>query len=364
MREKPAKPYPSFPLFAHGNGQWAKKIGGKIHYFGSWENHQTALDRYLKEVDFIRAGVAIPQDEQRLRLVDACNQFLDYKNQQISTDDVSERSWMDYKNTLARLCKMFPRDFPLLGLSSSEFRKVRLKLSETCGPVTLGNEIRRIRTFLNWLYDEDVIDNPIKTGKAFKPPSKAVQRRHRQSQPKKQFSREEILKLVLHAKPQMRAMILLGINGGMGNTDVSSLQHDHITSQVIDFPRTKTAVERQIPLWGITSQAISAVGELDRHLVFKTKYGNEWVRHTRTSVTDSVGREFAKLRLHTGVSRHGFYALRHTFRTVVDPLPDKVAIDRIMGHADNSIAAHYREHIDPSRLEVVTSHVFRWLFDI
>jgi hypothetical protein len=39
------------PLFLHGNGQWAKKINGKLHYFGT--NLDSAIDKWLTEKDYL-----------------------------------------------------------------------------------------------------------------------------------------------------------------------------------------------------------------------------------------------------------------------------------------------------------------------
>ena len=47
MVPKPDKPTPDYPLYAHGNGRWAKKIDGKTEYFGPWSDPQGALDKYL-----------------------------------------------------------------------------------------------------------------------------------------------------------------------------------------------------------------------------------------------------------------------------------------------------------------------------
>jgi len=54
---KPAKPYPEFPLSAHAVGQWARKIKGKLYYFGAWDNPDAALKKYLEQK---RLGHGLP----------------------------------------------------------------------------------------------------------------------------------------------------------------------------------------------------------------------------------------------------------------------------------------------------------------
>jgi integrase len=56
----------------------------------------------------------------------------------------------------------------------------------------------------------------------------------------------------------LRAPILLGINGGLGNTDCATLLLSAIDLDlaVMDYARPKTAVQRVLPLWPETVAAL------------------------------------------------------------------------------------------------------------
>jgi hypothetical protein len=49
MTTKPSKPAADFPLLAHGGGQSAQKIDGRLRCFGPWGDPYAALGKYEAE---------------------------------------------------------------------------------------------------------------------------------------------------------------------------------------------------------------------------------------------------------------------------------------------------------------------------
>ncbi len=75
------------------------------------------------------------------------------------------------------------------------------------------------------------------------------------------FTPEEIRKPLEHGTINMRAMVLLGVNCALGNTDLALLPITAVdlTGGWLDYARAKTAIARRIPLWPETVAAIKAV---------------------------------------------------------------------------------------------------------
>src|SRR5262249_47587579 len=97
MPEKPAKPRPDFPLFAHAAGVWAKKIRGKLVYFGPWDDPDGALAKYLEQKDDLHAGREPKPDAGELTVKELVNQFLNHRQGRVDASELSPRTWRDYK---------------------------------------------------------------------------------------------------------------------------------------------------------------------------------------------------------------------------------------------------------------------------
>src|SRR5262245_7473777 len=94
---KPSKPYPDFPLFPHATGRWAKKIRGKLHYFGPMADPDSALTKYLDEKDALHAGRKPRVDPEGLTVKGLVNAFLNHKQSLLDAEELSPRTWLNCK---------------------------------------------------------------------------------------------------------------------------------------------------------------------------------------------------------------------------------------------------------------------------
>ena len=376
---KPTKPYPEFPLFPHATRRWAKKIRGKLHYFGPWDDPDGALQLYLDQKDDLHVGRTPRSKREGLTIRELCNRFLTSKQHLVDAGEITPRTFHDYHSTCDRVLTEFGRERLVEDIVVDDFEKLRVTLAKKRGPVALGNEIQRVRMVFKYAYDQGLIDKPIRYGQSFQKPSRKTLRRARATNGPRMFEAIDLRSIVDSASQPLKAMILLGINCGFGQTDVSNLPRSAIdfTKGWIAYPRPKTGIERRCPLWPETVIALQeAIAKRpkpkdanDGNLAFITKYGHRWVKtHTTEkgsgTPADAIGQQFSKLLTELKLKRPGlgFYALRHTFETIGGESRDQVAVDYIMGHAREDMASVYRERISDERLLSVTTFVHGWFF--
>jgi integrase len=270
--------------------------------------------------------------------------------------------------------KSFGRSTRVADLEPENFRRLRTSMAKTLGAVGLGNEINRVRMVFKFAYDEGLIDKPVRYGQGFKRPSKKTLRKTRAANGKRMFEAEELRQILKAARQPLEAMILLGINAGLGQTDLAQMPISAVDLKRgwLDYPRPKTGIDRRSPLWPETVKAIREAikhrpepNEENEDTLFLTHHGKRWVRlNENNTPNDEIGKQFAKLLKELGIKRPGvsFYALRHTFETIGGESRDQVAVDHIMGHARDDMASLYRERISDERLKAVTDTIHNWLF--
>lgn len=371
-RTKPEKPYEGFPLFAHATRRWAKKIKGKLHYFGPWEDPMGALARYEAERDYLHTGRQPPPRDGQLSVEALADAFMLAKQTQQNNGELSPRSFAWYHKACKPLVKLLGHR-PVTSLMPEDFAKLRTTLAENWGPTTLKVAILVIRGVFRFGQRNLFLDRPPRYGASFDVPSAAVLRRARGANGgPKLFTPDEFAKLRKAADVTLRAMLLTAANTGMGPTDLGRLPRSAVNLDTgwLEFARVKTGVSRRIPLWDETVKAIREAMAVrpraarpeyaDR--LFLSKLGNPWVREIPKGISDSLGAGLRVLCDRLKIPCQGIYSFRRGLETHGGT--DQPAIDAIMGHVARAgdMGSTYRIGVSDARLRAVASAVHGWLF--
>jgi integrase len=375
ITSKPEKPYPDFALFPHASGRWAKKVRGKLHYFGRWDrgvDPMVALQAWKDQEEDLRAGRVPRVKDKGLTLEQLSDRFLTTKRRLRDNGEIVPRSFLDYYQTCRRLVQFFGKSRLVSDLAADDFEQYRAALAKTRGLVALGTEIGRVRSIMKYAYDQGLIQSPVRYGQSFHKPSKRVLLKARYERGPRMFSPAEIRKMLDAANPTMKTMILLAVNCGFGPSDLARLPLTAIDLKGgwIDYPRPKTAVMRRCAIWRETREAIKNYlktrqepkDKAHQDRLFVTKHGRAFADEGGNAGV--IGGEFLRLVERLGIHRNGLglYTLRHVFETVGGDFRDQVAVDHIMGHVSPGMGSVYRESISDERLRAVVDHVRKWLF--
>jgi integrase len=317
---RPKKPYPEFPLSPHPSGKWQKKIRGSTYYFGRWANRangklvrvegdgwQETLELYKSRADDLHAGrTPRVKNPDGLTVATLCNRFLTAKLRKKESGELTDQTFADYKIITDLIVATFGTERLVDDLAADDFARLRSVMAKRWGPERLGNSIVRIRSVFRYGIENGLIEKPIRYGSEFKKPGQSVLRRNKAAKGERMLESEQLRRLLdaldgkevetertddagepvkvkLTPNPQLRAIVLLGLNAALGNTDCAALARATINLQTawLNFPRPKTGIPRRCPLWPETVAAIKdalqhrpePASDECRELVFLTPAG-------------------------------------------------------------------------------------------
>jgi integrase len=360
VKKKPKWPYSKETILtAAPNGQWCKKHKGKVFYFGVWDDPKTALARWRAEWAGIVESQSRPvrQTPTECTLHVAINNYVNARLAQQVQGDIEQATYREINDISRRVLNTIGGQRLLSSIGPNDFDAL-LKAVGHQSAISRQKFVMQTRALFRWIFDHLGIS--VSMGANFNAPPRKAIREQLNQRDAKIFEPDQIHRLLSVASPQMKAIMLLGINGGYGNRDVSELPANavNLKGAVIDHYRAKTGARRIVPLWDETVEAIRAVIVPGQERLFLDRFGKPIERQG----VYGICRMMDELRQATNIACT-FYWFRYTFATVASEVPDDHARHLVMGHVIDGVSENYVKAFPRQRLLNLTDHVYKWLYN-
>ncbi|MHC5083109.1 MAG: tyrosine-type recombinase/integrase [Planctomycetota bacterium] len=331
-----------------------------MYYFGS--DKKEALQRYIDQAAYLHGSNDNSQKSANdsMTLKQLCELFLKYQLSKVQANVITARHYNDQIGSLNKLMAFLGQGRRIKDISTLDLQEYKRKLQKQYNSSghRLNLHISNLKTLFHWATKNDILKNI--------PNIDAVSRSKIINKQRMVFTHDEISKLLAIADTQMKAMIWLGLNCGFGCTDCSELQWKHLdlTNGRVVFPRGKTGIQRDLPLWPETIEALKAVPKKGK-LVFYTARGNPFVRNVlktdadgqeKYSALNTLSTKFSRLLKKSGLNvpkGTGFYTLRRTAATMAARSGDPFAVQRLLGHANLLMATRYVQDVSKQTDDVI-----------
>jgi hypothetical protein len=274
-RTPPAKPYPTFPLFAHARGYWAKKIDKRQLSFGRWEptsdkaryeaSWKAALANYNQYTEDVAHGRQLEQrpDEATLKLM--CDAFLTRQHDRVVTGEIKPIHFGDVKAGILRFRAAMGEGLTLGELERDGVPLIAAWLAglrADFGWYAYNRHVAIVRAMFKWSEHpvEGILRRPFRLMALLVKQGELQRRRESKAKVVERgqfcYTPAELWVMMHAGNIHHMAMMMLGYFCGFGNNDCGELTFEHVELDPdpslelppgwghIHFPRPKTEIER------------------------------------------------------------------------------------------------------------------------
>ena len=348
-----------FPLTLHPSGQYCKKIKGHIYYFGS--DRKQALERYFDQAMFLHGynNTLLKSTNGNMTLKEICDLYLKYQKTKLQANNLTVRHHNDQIGSLKKLMEFLGEGCRIKSISTLSLQNYKRSLQKHYSSVCrLNLHLSIMKAMFHWARKNDILKDI--------PNIDAISRAKEIHQERFTFNSEQINKLLTIADIKLQAMIWLGLNCCFGCTDCAYLKWTDLdleNSKVI-LPRRKTGIYRDLPLWPETVVSLRKIKRRGS-LVFYTSRGNPYIQTNMKiddrgkeiyTTTNLISTKFRRLILKAGLNvpkGTGFYTLRRTAATLAARSGDPFAVQRLLGHANLTMATRYVQDVSAQTDRVI-----------
>src|SRR5262245_41185649 len=126
---KPDKPTPDFPLYAHAAGVWAKKIRGKLHYFGPWNDPAAALARYNEQKEVLHSGKKPRESIDGAAVKGVVNAYLGARKRSLDAGQLSPQTLQKYTVATDEIITQLGKTRLACDLDPDDFAGLRARMA-------------------------------------------------------------------------------------------------------------------------------------------------------------------------------------------------------------------------------------------
>lgn len=354
-------------LTKSSDGRWRKQIDGKMRYFGSVDPKQVNFSyreserRYLNFLAEREVKLPIEIKVAKLTVEDFGEKYLQSCYTRYERGDISATWFEKIRISVCHFVDYLQTDLPLSKLNEmhlDDYRNYTLSLpiststNKSISLWTAKSRLDIVKLMIKWGYQMALIETLPRNLDGYARitiPEPTVNR----------FSREEINTLYSAASERTKMFMLLALNCGFGQTDISSLRNSEfqMSENRIVRKRTKTGVHCEFALWPLTIEMLKKHGTLDgkpNDRVFLSQSGHPLVREyfidDKFKRTDAIRSAFFRLMKKIDMPNHrGFYSLRKTAASEIEVI-DPAVTEMFLAHSEKGQKKNYAER-DWARLD-------------